>query len=195
MARYLVCMTGASGAIYGLRLLSRLASGGPDRELHLVATAWAERVVAHETGAPLSAHLESMGPAPIRVHAPEDLAAPVSSGSFRLDGTIVVPCSMGTIGAAAAGLSANLVQRAAAVALKEGWPLVLVPRESPLSLPSLRALVALKEAGAVVLPASPGFYGRPRAIEELVDRIVFRALEALGIPASDAPAWNGEGEE
>jgi 4-hydroxy-3-polyprenylbenzoate decarboxylase len=102
---------------------------------------------------------------------------------------------MGTVGAIASGISANLVQRAGAVALKEGWPLVLVPRESPLSLVSLRALVSLKEAGATILPASPGFYARPASVDELVDQIVARILDRLGLSLPGARRWEERGEE
>ena len=198
MARYLVCMTGASGAIYGIRLLQVLASGDgpcPGAELHLVATKWAERVVLEETGSPMASHVAAIGDRRIMTHDPEDLAAPVSSGSFTLDATVVVPCSMGTAGAVASGLSANLVQRAGAVALKEGWPLILVPRETPLSLISLRSLVTLKEAGAVILPASPGFYTRPSGIDDLVDQIVSRIVDHLGLAMPGAKRWEGRGEE
>jgi flavin prenyltransferase len=197
MARYLVCMTGASGAVYGLRLLRALASPEgpcPEAEIHLVASQWARRVVLEETGLSLEAHIVALGPGRIETHEPDDLASPISSGSFRLDGTVVVPCSMGTVGALAAGLSSNLIQRAGAVALKEEWPFVLVPRESPLSLVSLRALVALKEAGATILPASPGFYARPASIDELVDQIVARILDRLGLNLPGARRWE-QGEE
>jgi 4-hydroxy-3-polyprenylbenzoate decarboxylase len=191
MSRYLVCMTGASGAVYGLRLLKALSKMGV--ELHLVASEWGERLVLEETGKPLASWLEAMGP--VTRHEARDLAAPVSSGSFRLDGTVIVPCSAATIGALASGGVANLVHRAGAVALKEGRPLVLVPRESPLSLITLRALVTLKEAGAVILPASPGFYTRPSTIDELVDQIVHRILDRLGLPDPSAPRWKDEGED
>jgi 4-hydroxy-3-polyprenylbenzoate decarboxylase len=102
---------------------------------------------------------------------------------------------MGSVGAMAAGISANLVQRAGAVALKEGWPLVLVPRESPLSLVALRALVSLKEAGATILPACPGFYSRPASIDDLVDQIVARILDRLGLALPGAARWEERGEE
>ncbi len=198
MPRYLVCMTGASGAAYGLRVLSALASPAgpcPGAELHFVASAWAERVALEETGRSLADQVAALGPGCVRRHAIEDMASPLASGSFRLDATVIAPCSMGTIGSIAAGLSANLIQRAAAVALKEGRPLVLVPRESPLSLPSLRALVALKEAGAAILPASPGFYSRPERIEDLIDQIAARILDSLGLEMPGAKRWAEGGEE
>jgi flavin prenyltransferase len=198
MPRYLVCMTGASGAVYGIRLLRALADPFgpcPGAELHFVATEWARRVILEETGRPAPGHIEALGAGRVEVHEPEDLASPLSSGSFRMDACVVIPCSMGTVGAIAAGVTSNLVQRAGAVALKEGWPLVLVPRESPLSLVSLRALAALKEAGATILPASPGFYARPSSIEELVDQIVARVLDSLGLAMPGAKRWADGGEE
>jgi flavin prenyltransferase len=198
MARYLVCMTGASGAIYGLRLLKSLASPDgpcPDAELHFAATEWAESVVREETGRSLSDQIDELGPGRVRRHAIGDLASPLSSGSFRLTATIVAPCSMGTAGAIAAGLSANLVQRACSVALKEGWPLVLVPRESPLSLPALRALVTLKESGAAILPACPGFYSRPESVDDLVDQVVARIMDSIGLELPCAKRWKGMEEE
>jgi 4-hydroxy-3-polyprenylbenzoate decarboxylase len=191
-------MTGASGAVYGIRLLGALASRTgpcPDAEIHLVASAWAEAVVLEETGLPLAEHISAIGPGRIITHRSDDLASPVSSGSFRLSGTVVVPCSVGSAGAMAAGISANLVQRAGAIALKEGWPLVLVPRESPLSLVALRALVSLKEAGATILPACPGFYSRPESIDDLVDQIVARILDRLGLALPGAKRWEERGEE
>jgi 4-hydroxy-3-polyprenylbenzoate decarboxylase len=198
MPRYLVCMTGASGAIYGIRLLKSLASPEgpcPSAELHLVASEWAERVALEETGQSLGSQVAALGAGRIKIHEPGDLAAPISSGSFRLDGTVIVPCSMGSAGAIASGICTNLVQRAGAVALKEGWPLVLVPRETPLSLVALRSLVALKEAGAAVLPASPGFYARPASVEELVDQIVARILDSLNLSMPGARRWAERGEE
>ncbi len=198
MARYLVCLTGASGAIYGIRLLSALASTGAT--VHLASSSWGARVVLEETGRPLGYWVgkirTSGGPrgtaATVSVHAADDLGAPIASGSFKLDGAAIVPCSMGTVGALASGTVSNIVHRAGAVALKEGWPLVLVPRESPLSLVALEGLVRLRSAGAVILPACPGFYNRPKAIEELVDQITFRILDHLGLSAPGAPRWKDE---
>jgi flavin prenyltransferase len=129
------------------------------------------------------------------VHAPDDLAAAVSSGSFRLTATVIAPCSMGTVAALASGVVQNLVHRAGAVALKEGWPLVLVPRESPLSLVALRNLVALREAGAVIMPASPGFYVRPASVDDLVDQVVGRICDRIGVAAPWASRWKEGAEE
>lgn len=191
-------MTGASGSIYGLRLLGALALD-PGTELHLVASSWASRVIAEETGRTLGSWLAELGPEKVQVHAPEDLASPLASGSFRLSGTVVIPASMGTIGALASGTVANLVHRAGAVALKEAWPLILVPRESPLSLIDLRNLTSLAEAGAAIMPASPGFYHRPGDIDALVDGFLARVLDRLGAPNPLARPWLGprplEGED
>jgi flavin prenyltransferase len=198
MARYLICMTGASGAVYGTRLLAALASPEgpcPDAEIHLVASQWAERVVLEETGNSVAWHAAAAGKGKVEIHDPADLASPLSSGSFRLSGTIVVPCSTGTACALAAGISSNLAQRAGAVALKEGWPLVIVPRETPLSLATLRAFVALKEGGATILPACPGFYTRPSSVDELVDQIVSRIMDSLGLSMPGIKRWKGSGEE
>jgi len=117
----------------------------------------------------------------ITQHESNDLAAPIASGSFRLQGTAIVPCSMSTLGALASGTCTHLIHRAGAVALKEGWPLILVPRETPLSLVSIRAMAQLKEAGAVILPASPSFYSKPSSIESLVDTVVYRILDQLQV--------------
>jgi flavin prenyltransferase len=199
MGRFLVCITGASGAIYGLRLLKALLSS--EAEVHLVASTWGQRVIEEESGRGLEAWIRDLETLGLRsgkkiiVHEPADLSAPPASGSFRLDGTVIVPCSMGTVGALATGNVRNLVHRAGAVALKEGWPLVLVPRESPLSLIDLRNLTALAEAGAAVLPASPGFYNRPASIEALVDGFVARVLDRLGAPNPLARPWSGSAAE
>jgi len=151
------------------------------QEAHLVASVWGARVMAEETGSSLADWAARVGVPPNRVYDSSDLAASVSSGSFRLDGTVIVPCSMSTTGALASGTMMNLVHRAGSVALKEGWPLVLVPRETPFSLLDLRNLTALAEAGAVVLPASPGFYYKPQSMDDLADFMAGKILDRLGI--------------
>lgn len=196
MERYLVCITGASGALYSLRLISALAAKGVI--VHLTCSPWGARLILEETERPLgywlgmirSAGGPDNSPAIVKYHAPEDFSAPIASGSFRLDGTVIVPCSMGTIGSLASGSCSNLIHRAGSVALKEGWPCILVPRETPLSLISLKAFVALKEAGAVILPASPSFYGKPESIEQLADTVINRILDRLGVPDDRAFRWN-----
>lgn len=189
MARYLICMTGASGSLYGLRLLKALAAS--DAELHLVVSDWARRVIGEETGLPLEGWLESLGEGRLRLHEATDLGAPPASGSFRLDATLVVPASMATVGALASGTVSNLIHRAGAVALKEGWPLLLAPRETPLSLVDLRNLSGLAEAGAIVMPASPPFYNRPASVEELVDAFVSKVLDRVGAPNPLSKPWGG----
>jgi 4-hydroxy-3-polyprenylbenzoate decarboxylase len=196
--RYLVCITGASGAVYALRLMSALAARGV--VLHVVASQWGARVLLEETGRPLGYWLGKLrtqggpegGPALIRLHDNSDFSASIASGSFRLSGTVIAPCSMGTLGAISSGTCLNLIHRAGAVALKEGWPLIVVPRETPLSLVSIRAMTQLKEAGAVILPASPSFYGKPKDIESLVDTVVYRILDHLGIVDKNVFRWSQE---
>ncbi len=196
MARYLICITGASGAIYGIRLLGALclpAAGFAPHDLHLVVSPWGERVILEETGRSSASWVDQLRLAGGRItcHEPGNLAAPVASGSFRLDGTVIAPCSMGSAGSIASGATRNLVHRSAMVALKEGWPLVLVPRESPLGLIDLRNLTTLAESGAAIMPACPGFYSRPQGIEELVDGFVARILDRLGAHNPLAKPWTG----
>jgi len=189
MARYLVCITGASGSIYGLRLLSALAASGA--ELHLVASEWGKKVLLEESGRPLEAWLSDLGSGRVRVYEPGELGAAPASGSFRLDATLVVPASMATVASLAAGTVSNLVHRAGSVALKEGWPLLLAPRETPLSLIDLRNLERLAEAGAIIMPAAPPFYNKPRNIEELADGFVGKILDRIGAPNPEGRPWDG----
>ena len=152
-------------------------------------------MVEEETGISLSRHIDAIAPGRVTRHALQDLSAPVSSGSFRLHATIIVPCSSATVGALASGVAQNLIHRAGAVALKEAWPLILVPRESPLSLIALRNLVSLKEAGAHILPASPAFYAKPLTIDDLVDQVVDRICDKIGVQVPGARRWKEECEE
>jgi flavin prenyltransferase len=196
MSRFLVCITGASGALYSIRLISALASQGVI--VHVTCSPWGARLILEETERPLGYWLgkiraeggPKMSPAIIKLHSSDDYSSPLASGSCRLDGTAIVPCSMGTIGSLASGSCSNLIHRAGSVALKEGWPLILVPRETPLSLVALRALVSLREAGAVIMPASPSFYSKPQSIEQLADTVVHRILDHLGVPDDRAYRWN-----
>jgi 4-hydroxy-3-polyprenylbenzoate decarboxylase len=187
MGRYLVCVTGASGSIYGARTIKALAAAG--HEVHAVFSAWGARVFETELGSPPEIWIRAAGITIAGSYAPDDLAAPPSSGSWRLDGTVIVPCSMDSAGAIASGAGTNLVHRAASVALKEGRPLIIVPRETPLSLIALRNLTALAEAGAVILPASPAFYQKPATIDELVDFITGRILDRLGVENDLNDRW------
>jgi 4-hydroxy-3-polyprenylbenzoate decarboxylase len=189
MANYLVCITGASGAVYGLRAMEALTAGG--HEAHCIASEWGKRVIKEETGREFSDWTAEWGIPGDRVYDAADLAARPASGSFRLRGTVIAPCSMHSAGAIASGLSLNLVHRAGLVALKEGWPLVVVPRETPLSLPDLRNLTALAEAGAAIVPASPAFYHKPRHIDDLVDFVVGKVLDRLAVEHSLFTRWKG----
>jgi 4-hydroxy-3-polyprenylbenzoate decarboxylase len=187
MGRYLICISGASGSVYGLRTIKALIEGR--HEVHAIVSPWGERVLREETGQPFSAWAKQWGLEPDRIYDAADLSAPPASGSFALDGTVVVPCSMNSIGAAASGISSNLLQRAVLVSLKEGRPLILVPRETPLSLIDLRNLSALAEAGAVILPASPAFYQGPRSIDDMVDFVAGKILARLGLEQGLFTPW------
>lgn len=181
--------------MYALRLISALAAQAAT--IHTVCSPWGARVILEETGRPLGywlGRIRSEGgpgrsPANITLHAHDDFSAAIASGSFRLDGTIIVPCSAGTLGNLTSGATANLIHRAGAVALKEGWPLILVPRETPFSLVTLRTLTSLKEAGATILPAIPNFYSKPQSVEQLVDTVIHRILDHVGMPSPRAYRW------
>jgi 4-hydroxy-3-polyprenylbenzoate decarboxylase len=189
MAKYLVCVTGASGSIYGVRLMKFLAEAG--HEVHAVASEWGARVTEHETGRSFDTWVREIGIPRENVHAPGNLAAPPASGTFRLDAAIIAPCSMSSAGAIASGGGSNLVHRAALVALKEGWPLALVPRETPLSLLSLRCLCTLAEAGAIVIPASPAFYQLPQSMDDMIDFVIAKILDRFSIPHNLDMKWKG----
>ncbi|MEO5345054.1 MAG: UbiX family flavin prenyltransferase [Magnetococcus sp. YQC-9] len=204
-----LAITGASGAPYGLRLLERLLVAGERVDL-LISEAGRE-VVRQECAldlfvAPGAATIERLGnyfathaqqPVPletVRHFDTRDWLAPMASGSSGERAMVVCPCSMGTLAAIAHGLSDNLIERAADVALKERWPLILVARETPLSAIHLENMLTLTRAGAVILPAAPGFYHRPDSIGQLIDFIVDRVLVRLGLPAA-LPGWSQESVE
>src|SRR6185295_18747939 len=184
-------VTGASGAPYAARLLRALAESGC--EVGLAASAAGIEVLATELyGDPTLARDDVLerftgGAAGVTVYDVSDYKSPYASGSAKVDAYVVCPCSMSTVGTLAAGAMANLIHRAASVALKEGRKLVLVPRETPLSLIHLRGLATLHEAGAVILFAAPGFYHGATTIEDLVDFIVARALDQIGIDNTLTP--------
>lgn len=184
--RIIVGITGATGAIYGVRILERLREAGV--ETHLVISRWGARTLAHET--PYSReHVESLATA---AYAPADMGAAISSGSFRTDGMIVAPCSAKTLAAIAHGFGENLVHRAADVILKERRRLVLVVREAPLSDIHLENMLKLSRMGAVVLPPMPAFYNHPRTIDDVVDHTVSRVLDQFGLDVSGVERWSGE---
>lgn len=191
-----VGLTGASGAMIGQRLIRHLLDGG--HEVHAIVSPSARAVFGAELDIQLSSDHAGLardltahfgGNARLHVAAADDFAARVSSGSARLDGMVVAPCSMSTAGAIANGITINLIHRAASVALKERRPLILVPRESPMSLIHLKNLVSLSEAGAHIVPATTAFYHRPRTVEEMVDFTVGRVLDLLKIEHALFPRW------
>ncbi|MEL9989847.1 MAG: UbiX family flavin prenyltransferase [Thermoproteus sp.] len=184
--RVFVGITGASGVIYGIRLLEFLRKLGVEVHLSVSKTAW--RIIAHEVGRDRS-YVESLAD---YYWEEDDLEAPPASGSFKLDGVVVVPCSTKTLAAIANGLTTNLITRAAEVALKERRKLVLVVRESPLSLIHLRNMELVASAGAVVMPAAPPFYHKPKTVDDLVDFMVGRILDVLGIEHNFTYRWGGE---
>jgi 4-hydroxy-3-polyprenylbenzoate decarboxylase len=192
-----VAFTGASGMPYGLRLLECLIAARA--RVFLLYSPAAQVVAKHELELTLPtqpaaatgyfAERYRAEPGQLTVFGREDWMSPVASGSNPADAMAVCPCSMGTLGALAAGLADNLIERAADVMLKERRTLVLVPRETPLSAIHLENMLKLSRAGAVILPPSPGFYGHPRTIEDLVDFVVARVLDQLGIEHTLGPRW------
>jgi flavin prenyltransferase len=177
--RVVVALTGATGIVYGVRLLEALGEM-PGVETHLVVSAPAKRTLVEETDHAVR-DVERLAHV---VHDVKDIGASIASGSFRTAGMVVAPCSMRTAAAIATGVTGNLITRAADVTLKEGRPLLLLVRETPLHVGHLRTLVALAEMGAVVLPPMPAFYHRPKGIEDLVNHTVARVLDRLGLPHS-----------
>lgn len=185
--RIVVGVTGASGAIYAQRLLGFLREQGPalDIETHVVFTRYGRVVYQDETG-------ESVADIGLPVHSPGDMTAPFASGSAGFDAMVVVPCSAGSLARIAHGVSTDLVGRAADVMLKERRTLVLVLRESPYNLIHLRNMVAVTEAGALVMPASPSFYSHPEDLVALVDTVTARILDQLGIDNDLMRRWTGQ---
>jgi 4-hydroxy-3-polyprenylbenzoate decarboxylase len=184
-ARVVVGITGATGAIYGVRLLERLKAAG--RETHLVASPAGVLNVHHELGLDRKA-LEALAHT---AYNPADVGAAIASGSFATDAMVVTPCSMKTLAAIAHGLSDNLLSRAADVALKERRRLVLMVRETPFNLAHLRNMTSVTEMGGVIFPPMPAFYHRPTSIDELVNDTVERVLTLLGIAGARPQVWNG----
>ena len=186
-----VAVTGASGAIYAKRFLE-VAREPQCSRLHLVVSDVGRRVMAQELGLESPEELLSVASIPAAIYDNDDLLAPIASGSASCEAMVVVPCSVGTLGRIASGCSDSLITRAADVSLKERRPLILVLRETPLSQIHLRNMLAVAEAGAVVLPACPGFYHSPTGIGDLVDFIVQRMCDSLGWKVEICPRWRGE---
>jgi 4-hydroxy-3-polyprenylbenzoate decarboxylase len=184
--RLIVGMTGATGAIYGVRLLERLREAGA--ETHLVISRWGARTLLHET----SWSRERVEALASVTYAPADMGAAISSGSFRTDGMVVAPCSAKTLAAIAHGFGENLIHRAADVVLKERRRLVLSIREAPLSDIHLENMLKLSRMGAVILPPMPAFYNQPRTIDDVIDYTVARILDQFDIPVESAMRWSGD---
>jgi flavin prenyltransferase len=178
--KLVVAGTGASGAIYLQRLLTQIDC--TQHELHLVLSPFAKQVIHDELG---GFHV----PAGVQEHSDRSMNVSFASGSAFFDAMIIVPCTMGTLGRIAAGTSDSLIHRAADVFLKERRKLILVPRETPWNLIHVRNCATLIEAGAVILPASPSFYSKPRSVDEVADTIVHRILDQIGLPAPKAFRW------
>ena len=194
-----VGVTGASGALYAVRTVAALLAGG--FRVELVVSDFGRRLLHDELGEAASCdrlieyltarYGDDVRAGTLVVHSNRNLGASIASGSYACAGMAIVPCSMKTLAGVAHGLSRSLIERAADVMLKERRPLVIVPRETPMSLPQLRNLVASAEAGATVLPAMPAFYQGPRTLDDLADFMAGKILDALGVPHALYPPWTG----
>ncbi|ADM68239.1 putative UbiX-like flavin prenyltransferase [Paenibacillus polymyxa E681] len=185
MKKIIVGISGATGSIFGIRILQQLREAGV--QSHLVLSPWAIANIPYETGYTVK-EVEAMADA---VYSYKDQAARISSGSFRVDGMVVAPCSMKTLASIRIGMADNLLTRSADVMLKERKKLLLMTRETPLSSIHLENMLELSRMGVMILPPMPAFYNHPVSIEELVDHIVFRALDQFGIVTTAAKRWDG----
>lgn len=179
-------ITGASGAIYGVRLIEALKAEG--HEVHLVISRWGAETLTYETELDVNALTSKVD----KVYDENDQTAGPASGSFHLDAVVIIPCSMKTLAGIAHGYADNLITRAADCALKERRKLVLVPRETPLNLIHIRNMETVTQAGAIVIPASPAFWHRPKTIEDLVDSVIDRVLSHISSARESAATWTGE---
>jgi 4-hydroxy-3-polyprenylbenzoate decarboxylase len=178
-----VGISGASGVGYGIRLLQVLQGS----VIHLVMTESARKIIEVET----DFSPEDVEDLADHVYAEDDFTAPIASGSYRFDAMVIIPCSMKTLAGVASGMSDNLIGRSAEICLKDRRRLVIVPRETPLSLIQLKNMVSVTEAGAVVLPACPAFYSRPQNLDDLIDVLVGRVLDSIGVENNLYPRWKG----
>lgn len=185
MKKIIVGISGATGSIFGIRILQKLREAGV--QSHLVLSPWAIANIPYETGYTVK-DVEAMADA---VYSYKDQAARISSGSFQVDGMVVAPCSMKTLASIRIGMADNLLTRSADVILKERKKLLLMTRETPLSSIHLENMLELSRMGVMILPPMPAFYNHPASIEELVDHIVFRALDQFGIVTTAAKRWDG----
>jgi 4-hydroxy-3-polyprenylbenzoate decarboxylase len=189
LSKYIIGMTGASGSIYGVRLIEELLKMG--NEVHIIITDSGRKVLEYETDYTvelLKSHLEQFK-GDNKIQDIDDLFAATASGSFRTDGMVVLPCSMATLGEIANGVSKNLLGRSADVCLKERRKLIIVPRETPLNTIHLKNMVSLSEAGALILPAMPGFYHKPETIDDMINFIVGKVMDSLGIENDLFDKW------
>lgn len=184
----MIGITGASGAMYGIRLLEVLDGLA---ETHLIISEQGREIITCETDVSVS-DVQKMA---TFHYADDDFMAPVASGSFRFDSMVIVPCSMKTLSSVATGFADTLISRAADVTLKESRKLVIVPREMPLNLVHLENMVKVRQAGAVVMPACPGFYNRPRTVDDLVNNVVGRILDQIGIDNDIFQRWGEPGKK
>jgi len=195
---WIVAISGASGAQYGMRLVSVIAEYLPDYPVHVLISDGALRVLKEEQGLSVSASLsreekslalfKTTSPQ-IEFHNVRDIGASIASGSFPVDGMVICPCSMSSLGMIAHGCGDNLIHRAADVTLKERRPLILVPRETPLSSIHLENMLKLARAGATIVPAMPGFYHQPSSVDEIVDQMVMKVLDQMGIRVDLTQRW------
>ncbi|GAB3229957.1 non-oxidative hydroxyarylic acid decarboxylases subunit B [Glycomyces halotolerans] len=186
----IVGITGATGAVFGVRILQALREL-EQVETHVVISKWARTTLKLETDFS-AAEVAAMAD---HSYGPTEQAAPIASGSFRTDGMIIAPCSMKTVAGIRTGYTEGLIGRAADVVLKERRKLVLVARESPLSDIHLENMLALSRLGAVVMPPVPAFYNRPQSVDDIVDHIVVRTLDQFDLPSPKARRWNGLGSD
>jgi 4-hydroxy-3-polyprenylbenzoate decarboxylase len=196
MRKVVVGITGASGVVYGVRLINTLAELG--NEVNLVVSNSGKDVLENEMDVEyqknpilfrdsmlrLLCHREN-----IRYYEIDDMKAPIASGSYRTEGMVIIPCTMATAASIAAGTSRNLIERAADVALKEGRQLVIVPREAPLSTIHLKNLLSLSQCGVKIMPAMPGFYNKPSSVDDLIDFVVGKTLDLMGIDNDIYKRW------
>jgi len=201
--KYIVAITGASGSIYGIRLVKALMQ--MPVTVYLVMSKSGKQVMVHETGNDASgfdsngSFIEFLKNNDAKFHeqatltevSSGDFFSPAASGSFQHDGMVIAPCSMNTLGSIASGITNNIIHRAADVCLKEKRSLILLPRETPLSLIHLKNMKNAAKSGAVIMPPSPGFYNHPKTIDDLVDSIVARVLDHLGIDHDLSERWGG----
>ncbi len=192
MAKYIVGITGASGSIYGVRVIEELLSRG--NEVHVVLTQNGEKVLSFELEKSLEEVLSELNSCDgkLIVHDIEDLFSPIASGSFKVDGMVIVPCSMSALGEIANGVSKNLLGRAADVCIKEGRRLIIVPRETPLSPIHLKNMLALSQLGVTMMAAMPGFYQRPKTLDDIINFVVGRVLSGLGIENNLYLKWGND---